>query len=463
MARELRVKFTGDTTGLKRATDSAERQLGGVGGKLKGWAGGWAGLATKATAVGVGIAAAGAVAWDFAKAAMEDEAAQKKLARALQQTTGATRPQIASIEKWIDATSKQVAVADDELRPALQRLAGSSQDLGLSQRMLQAALDISTGTGKDFGTVVEAMAKGASGSTGALQKLGLGGIDPLTGKQRDLNGILLEAEKRYGGMAEAAANSTTQGKMDRLKIQMDELKEKIGSVLIPALSEAASWLTDTAVPALEKFWDSIFPPDAKTQSDNAKNTAKATARGMAEPFQGLPAQLRGPMTQLGTTARDAGNAIMSAFRAVWPTVRSLTASGLAGAVSIMSGFASIVGGIFRGIAGVVTGSWSGLWAGLQRIAQGAVNIITGMFRGLFNLAGKLADLIPGTSRPSWAGGGSGKASGQSLSFAPQSARSGGGTVVLNLPVGTDPYATAKALRTYGQRVGALDVALLAVR
>ena len=463
MARELRVKFTGDTTGLKRATDSAERQLGGVSGKTKGWAGGWAGLATKATAVGVGIAAAGAVAWDFAKAAMEDEAAQKKLARALQQTTGATKPQVAAVEKWIDATSKQVAVADDELRPALQRLAGASGDVGTSQRMLQAALDISTGTGKEFGTVVEAMAKGASGSTGALEKLGLGGIDPLTGKQRDLNGILLEAEKRYGGMAEAAAKTTTEGKMAALKIQMDELKEKIGSALIPALNVAATYLTDTVIPAFGRFWDALFPPKAKEQSDKAKNTAKDTAKGMSDPFQRLPSSIQGPMDGFRATITRTTDSIKQAWSGAFGSwFGQQVQFGVGATIQTLSGLVGAVGGVFRTINGLISRDWAQAWNGAKAIFQGFYDATVGMLKAMLTPIRAVLDAIRGVKSAN-TGKGLGGAVGQT-SIAPQSARAaGGGSVVLNLPVGTDPYATVKALRTYGQRVGALDVALLAVR
>jgi len=81
--------------------------------------------AAKGAAIGLGIAVVGAgkALFDMGKNAAADEAAQRKLAIGLKNATGATEDQIASVEDWITAQGKALGVTDDEMRPALQRLA----------------------------------------------------------------------------------------------------------------------------------------------------------------------------------------------------------------------------------------------------------------------------------------------------------------------------------------------------
>jgi hypothetical protein len=71
-------------------------------------------------ALGVGAVAAGA---KFAKMAIDDAAGVAKLSLALKNNAGATKGQIAQTESWITAQGKSLGVTDDELRPALGRLA----------------------------------------------------------------------------------------------------------------------------------------------------------------------------------------------------------------------------------------------------------------------------------------------------------------------------------------------------
>ena len=63
------------------------------------------------------------------KAAMEDEAGQVELARQLKATTQATDKQVAAAEKFINSMSKQTAMADDQLRPALANLVRATGSL----------------------------------------------------------------------------------------------------------------------------------------------------------------------------------------------------------------------------------------------------------------------------------------------------------------------------------------------
>lgn len=204
-----------------------------------------ASFAIKKAAVpaGLALAAVGAVAFDAVKAFAEDDAAAQKLATTLTNVTGATDSQVKSVEDFISKTSVAAAVADDELRPALDKLVRGTGDVTKAQDLLGLALNISAGTGKDLGAVSDALSKAFNGTLGPLKKL-----DPalasLIEDGATTDEVFAALGKTFAGQASTAAN-TTQGKMKNLGIQMGELKESIGAAVAP--------LAEKLIPQLLKF------------------------------------------------------------------------------------------------------------------------------------------------------------------------------------------------------------------
>jgi len=188
-------------------------------------------------AVGVAAATAGKFMWDFAQMARQDQLAQVQLAGTLKATTKATDAQIKGVEDWIDVTQRATGVADDELRPAFARLVRSTRDTQKAQKLLNLALDISGRTGKPLATVVNALGKAYDGSNTALGKLGLG-YDKAELKVKSFKTIQDELTKEYAGGANDKAK-TFEGTMQRLAITFDELKESLGTYILPFLLEMA--------------------------------------------------------------------------------------------------------------------------------------------------------------------------------------------------------------------------------
>jgi hypothetical protein len=199
-----------------------------------------------AVPAGLAIAAIGAVAFDAVKAFAEDDAAAQKLGTTLKNVTGASDAQVSSVEDFISKTSVAAAVADDELRPALDSLIRGTGDVTKAQDLLGLALDVSAGTGKDLGAVSDALSKAFNGNLGPLKKLDPALAD-LVKSGASADEVFAAMSETFSGQADTAAN-TTQGKMKNLGIQMGELKESIGQAvvplaekLLPKLLEFASW------------------------------------------------------------------------------------------------------------------------------------------------------------------------------------------------------------------------------
>jgi hypothetical protein len=281
--RDIAVKFTGDTRDLERASDKAERSIGDTGKSMGSSLAGLAGPAAIAAGAVAGIAVVG---WDLASAAMEDEAAAGQLAQQLKQAAGASDEAVAGAENYITALSKSAAVADDELRPALAKLATATGDTQKAQDLLALATDISAGSGKDLGTVTDALSKAALGSTAGLAKLGIATKDA-DGNAMSLEDTLAKARDTFHGAGEAAAD-TSAGGMKAAGIAFDELKESAGAQLLPILGAVAGVFTDKVIPAGEaivawateewpKIMEEIAPDLADLQATFAEVFANISA------------------------------------------------------------------------------------------------------------------------------------------------------------------------------------------
>jgi hypothetical protein len=219
--------------------------------------GGFAKKAGAAFAVAGAAAAAyaGVLLVDGVKSAIEDEAAQAKLATTLENVTGATESQIKAVEDYITQTALANGITDDVLRPSLDRLIRSTKDVTKAQELQTLALDIAAGTGKDLKTVSEALGKAYDGNLGALKKLGVG-IDDSIIKSKNFDAAAAALAKTFEGQASQQAE-TFQGKMARLTVAFDEAKETVGSYVLDALTPLLSGFVDKGIPAIQGFADSL--------------------------------------------------------------------------------------------------------------------------------------------------------------------------------------------------------------
>jgi hypothetical protein len=252
-SRSLTLSIVGDIDGLQKSLKQADTEIQGFGGKV--------GAFGKKVAAAFAVAAAAAAAYavklgiDGVKAAIEDEAAQVRLASALRSATGATDAQIKATEDYISKTSLATGVADDELRPALQRLALSTKDTGKAQELLALALDVSKGSGKDLETVANALGKAQDGNTTSLGKLGLG-LSKAELATLSFEQLQTKLSDLFGGAAARNAQ-TFQGRIEVLKNGFNEAKEAVGVALLPIIEKLIEFIITNGVPIVNKFKDAF--------------------------------------------------------------------------------------------------------------------------------------------------------------------------------------------------------------
>jgi hypothetical protein len=186
----------------------------------------------------LGLALGTAAIVKFGKASVKAFAADDNAARSLTKTLENlglnTRYAGDALNGYISRLEKQTGVLDDELRPAMDRLLRATGSVTKSQELLNLALDISAGTGKDLTTVSQALQKAYLGNNASLGRLGVG-----LSKAELTSSSFLQIQDRltklFAGQATDAANSF-QGSLNKLTAASNNAKEAIGKGLVDALT-----------------------------------------------------------------------------------------------------------------------------------------------------------------------------------------------------------------------------------
>jgi hypothetical protein len=500
--RDIAVKFTGDSRDLERAADKADRSISDSG---KSMGSSLSSLAGPAAIGATAIAGLAMVGWDLAQAAAEDEASASQLAQQLHQAAGASDEAVAGAEDYISALSKVAAVADDELRPALATLATATGDTQKAQELLTLATDISAGTGKDLGTVTQALAKAQLGSLGGLSKLGIATEDA-DGKAMSLEATLDKARNTFHGAGEAAAN-TSAGGMKAAGIAFDELKEAAGSRLLPILGGVADVFTDKVIPAGEAIvaWATEEWPKIMEEIGPDLEQLKATT---AEVFDNMKAWwdewgdevVRGVVTDvvLAIEFLVTGIKILAAVTEfvmnvsswLWETFGTKVMTVIGWVIEAIATVADWIGrgfavigvviaraiDVFQGLVGVwdrirdavqrgvdfVAGLMDGWGGRISEALRGIAEIITAPFRIAFN---KIADLWNQTvgslsfTFPEWIP----NLGGRTIDVPDIPRFSTFGALTIVMPAGSDGYDVARQVSSFSRNVAPMGALTVAVR
>jgi hypothetical protein len=222
----LKVTVLGDSKPMTSAMRKAMRELDNVERGVKKMAGN---VSKAMGAFGIGLGVAGLT--NLAKAASQDNVSMVKLETAIRNATGATDGAIKTNEEYIQSLSNQLAITDDELRPAMQALVLATGDLGQAQALLPIAADLATSANVDLTTASKALARAQNGNMTQLFKLmpALKGVaDPMA-----------ELQRLTAGAAEAAGDADP---FKKLQIIFENMQETLGQYLLPYLQAFADWL-----------------------------------------------------------------------------------------------------------------------------------------------------------------------------------------------------------------------------
>ena len=245
--RVLKLALLAETKDFVKGLDDAEKNTKTFSQKL--------GKAVKTAAlafVALGAAAAGAaikIGKDAVKAAIEDEASQAQLARALKNTTDATDSQIKATEKYITKIQNQTGLQDTDLRQSFANLTRVTKDTTKAQELQTIAIDIAAATGKDLDAVTQAVSRAYGGNLTALQRLDPS-LKALITDGATTDEVFESLAKTFGGAAADAAD-TFAGKMEIIKRRTEDAQEAIGFALLPVMEKISTFIGENVVPAFE--------------------------------------------------------------------------------------------------------------------------------------------------------------------------------------------------------------------
>lgn len=256
----LKVEVIGDAS-------KANRELDGFGSKV-GRLGPAVAAAGAAAAAGVAVLAVSAVssasrvqqAFGGVESVFGATADQvKTLAREAASTVGLASSEYAELANVLGSQLKNLGVSSDALVPTTDRL-------------IKQGADLAATFGGSTADAVAAVSSLLKGERDPIERYGVSikaadvqarlaaqGLDKLTGAARtqaeqQATLALLSEQTAAANGAFARETGTLAGQQQRLSAMWENGKAALGERLLPVLTAAAQFITERAVPAVQRFW-----------------------------------------------------------------------------------------------------------------------------------------------------------------------------------------------------------------
>lgn len=442
MANTIKVSVLGDVKDINR-------KLGEVNGKLEGFGK----SAKKAIGLVAGaIAAAGVI--DFGKQVVQ-------AASDVQQSLGATETVFgkwsSDIIKSSDKAARQFGLSKDDFLTSSNLIATQLKNqgfagkelVGQTQDLIGVSSDLAATFGGTTSDAVSALSAVLRGEYEQIERYGVSmkksdvnarlaakGQDKLTGEalrnaeaMAALDIITQQTKDTQGAFAKESGTLAHQQQV--LSAQWDNMKVKIGSVLLPVLTSLTTWINDTGLPALEKFgaWFSEkIRPHLETFGaaiETAWNYVKdffgglSSNQGVLDTFQGVWSKLLDLWEQAQPVLAQLRETVVTVFESIsevvgwvvefvlglWESfgtkLLGYIVSALSGVLTFLQGVFEVIQGLFNTVLGVLTGDWSRAWEGIKQVFSGLWNMIQGLVQAGWNVIKAVFTAALGIIKAKW--------------------------------------------------------------
>lgn len=421
---------TGDLGGMKKATTSAGAVFKGVLGS---------------TVVTKGIEMAGAaigkmtdVLADSVAEARESQKVNATTAQIIKATGGAAKITSDQVGDLATAISNKTGVDDEAIQSGANLLltfknvrneAGKGSKI--FDRATQAAADLSAagfgsieGSSKMLGKALNDPIKGISalGRAGvtfsedqkkAIKKMTETG--DVLGAQKI---IMKEVESQVGGVA--AANATAG---EKAATTWANVKEEIGTALLPVLDQLANFFIGTVAPAITSTFQTVAPVlqqvgpiiDGFTKKLGAVFGGGAGGPINAQAFmaqvspivsglqsvfsavapivtgvvstvgsamQEVLPLLRAAAAEIGPIMKSIGSIITSVWKGIGPIILPTLKAVMVAVGGILKGAVQIISGVLKIVSSLLKGDWRGAWEGAKKVVAGVVQVVKSLVGGL---------------------------------------------------------------------------------
>lgn len=314
--------------------------------------------------VGLGVGVAGAAAFAFGKSALDSaidaQKAQKSVEATIKSTGGAAKVTGKQIDKFASKMQMKTGIDDEAIKKSQSLLLGfkavrneSGKGNQIFNRASVAMLDLGAKLGSTD-SAAKALGRALTDPVNGLKGLKGAGVN-VSDSQKEMirklveSGDLLGAQKiildEVKGSTEGFAESqVTAG--TKAKVAFGEIQEKIGAGLLPVAEKLGTWVTDTLIPGVERFWRDHGP-----QITEVFETLKKTLKKIGESLG--PVVLKG-LQALGDFINNNGKAIATGIGLVAGAL--LIYTGAVTAAGIASGISAIGFGILEAVTSPIWGT-----------------------------------------------------------------------------------------------------------
>jgi hypothetical protein len=264
------IKLQADVSQLKTGLAQAENAIKGVDKSVQTASSGMTNFATKIKQIGasIGIAFAGTQVLQFGRdviqQAQEAEAQQQRLYQLMKVGTGATDEQIASLNAQAQALQNVGVVTAGNITQTQSQLATFNLQTDTIKALTPAILDYVTAekganaSADEFKQMTNGLAQALNGNFGSLTRVGFV-LDDHTkklissGTEAQRSAAIVDVLNSTYKDFNKELRNTPEGRMQVLRNDFDQLKEDLGTKLLPALKVITDFLTDQVIPGLRSF------------------------------------------------------------------------------------------------------------------------------------------------------------------------------------------------------------------
>ena len=201
----------------------------------------------------------------------EEQKAQESLAFAFQKFPALIGANIDEFDKLNEKIQAKTGIDHSQLASAQATLASFGLTAAQLKKLTPLVADYAAKTGQDANSAAVSLGKALLGNSRALKAIGVDFKN--TGSIASNYDELVQALTQHvGGFAEAQGQ-TFAGQLEILKLSFQDVKEKIGGVFAPALTDLVGIMTDHVIPAFDDLV-TVIGPKVKTFLD-------AGAKGIA--------------------------------------------------------------------------------------------------------------------------------------------------------------------------------------
>lgn len=191
-------------------------------------------------------------------------AAETKLVEVYKSRMGANKAAAKSTMELASALQKQGVIGDEVTLSGAQQLATYASMPETVNKLLPAMDDLLVqqkgvnATAEDATNIANLFGKAMMGNTGALRRVGISFTAAQEevlkyGTEEEKAAMLAEVVNQNVGKMNETFAQTPEGQIAQLRNTLEDIGERLGAALLPALASAAKWISENVVPAVEKL------------------------------------------------------------------------------------------------------------------------------------------------------------------------------------------------------------------